>query len=89
MSYIYVRNSDNRAIDTHVWNKQLSDSANIKMPSALMWLESDSTLVLPTHTRTGTTYQCSYVLLTTGVELDSIHSNTPPRRPGRLTRRCS
>ena len=66
MSYIYVRNSDNRAIDTHVWNKQLSDSANINVPSELMWLESDSTLVLPTHARTGTTYTSArtyYLLL--------------------------
>ena len=47
MSHIYVRNSINRAIDTHVWNKQMSDSANIKVPSALMWLESDSTLIPP------------------------------------------
>ena len=47
VSHIYVRNSINRAIDTHVWNKQMSDSANNKVPSALMWLESDSTLILP------------------------------------------
>ena len=47
VSHIYVRNSINRAIDTHVWNKQMSDSANINVPSALMWLESDSTLIPP------------------------------------------
>ena len=75
VSHIYVNNSNNKAIDTHVRNKQLSDLANINVPSELMWLESDSTLVLPTHTRTGTTYQCPYVLHTTRVELDSIHIN--------------
>ena len=66
---------NNRAIDTHVRNKQLSDSADVNVPSELMWLESDSTLVLPTRTRTGTTYQYPYVLHTTRVELDSIHIN--------------
>ena len=36
VSHNYVRNSTNRTIDTHVWNRQQSDCANYEVQSEPM-----------------------------------------------------